>query len=1009
MTAALPGGTPLAGAPVANVFTLDPGLPFVDALAAGILDRVGTDPLALPRATVLLPTARAVRSLRDAFLRLADGAPVLLPRLSPLGDVDADEIALTLEGLGAGAGGLEVPPAISTLRRQLLLSRLILAAGGRFARTGAQAAKLAAELGKLLDQVQTERLSFEKLQTLVPDDYAEHWQETLRFLAIIIEEWPGILGNLGLVDPAVERDARLTALARTLAARPPDGPVIAAGSTGSIPATADLLAVIARLPDGAVVLPGLDRDMDADTWARLDEGHPQFGLKRLLDRLGVDRAAVRPWPVPSGVPASRAPAARARLIAEALRPAETTEAWRGLPTLEEEALDGLTRIDCPTPQEEAGVIALLLRKAVEVPGRTAALVTPDRDLARRVAAELRRWDVDVDDSAGRPLAETPVGSWLRHLADFAAAPGPVGLLSLLKHPLAACGMEPAEFRSLVRALERAVLRGPRPAEGFKGLRDALAAAGNDRFDTPDDRRRLGLFLTELERRIGGLGAAVAEGPRPLRDWLELHAQAAELLAGTDAEEGALRVWRHDDGEAAARFLNELADAAEGFPPLAGADYAALLEVTMAGRAVRPRFGLHPRLHILGLLEARLQQFDLMILGGLNEGTWPPAPAADPWMSRPMRRDFGLPSPERHIGQTAHDFAQAAGAAEVVLTRAERVEGTPTVPSRWLLRLDAVLEKAGLRGRLQAEETDWLALHKALDWPAAVRPCPPPAPRPPLKARPRRLSVTQVETWMRDPYAVYARKVLKLEALEPIDADPGAAERGQFIHAALDAFVRAYPDRLPPDALAELHRFGHEAFGALLEQPAIRTFWWPRFERIAEWFLAVEGARRATATPLATEVKGRLVLDAPGGPFTLTATADRIDRVQADRLCIIDYKTGQPPNDKEVRLGKAPQLPLEALIAMEGGFEGLAPAPVAELAFWHLSGGEPAGHVRLLKEDPATLAAEAKDGLLRLIARFDDEATPYLSQPRPGWAPRHTDYAHLARVAEWSAGGGEGEP
>lgn len=990
----------------ANVYTLAPGLPFVDALAAGILDRVGTDPLALSRTTVLLPTARAVRSLREAFLRLADGRPVLLPRLSPLGDIDADEIALTLDGLGAGAGGLEIPPAISVLRRQLLLSRLILAAGDRFARTKAQAAKLAAELGKLLDQVQTERLSFEGLKTLVPGDYAEHWQETLKFLAIVIEQWPGILENQGLVDPAMERDARLTALARTLAADAPTGPVIAAGSTGSIPATADLLAVISRLPDGAVVLPGLDQDLDEDTWMRLDDGHPQFGLKRLLERLGVERRDVRPWPLPADL-MPRAPADRARLIAEALRPAETTEAWRGLPALDEAALEGLTRIDCPTPQEEAGVIALLLRKALEMPERTAALVTPDRDLARRVAAELRRWDVAVDDSAGRPLAETPVGSYLRHLADFAATPTPVGLLSLLKHPLAACGMDPAEFRSLVRALERAILRGPRPADGFKGLRDALAGAPADHFDTPDDRRLLGHFLTELERRIGALCDAAEDGERTLREWLDLHAQAAELLAGTETEDGALRVWRHDDGEAAARFINELADAADGFPPMTGRDYAALLEVTMAGRAVRPRFGLHPRVHVLGLLEARLQQFDLMILGGLNEGTWPPAPAADPWMSRPMRRDFGLPSPERHIGQTAHDFAQAAGAAQVVLTRAERVEGTPTVPSRWLLRLDAVLEKSGLRGRIEADAPHWLALYKALDWPDRVRPCPAPAPMPPPKARPRSLSVTQVETWMRDPYAVYARHVLKLSALDPIDADPGAAERGQFIHAALDAFVRTYPDRLPPDALESLHRFGKEAFGALLDQPSIRAFWWPRFERIAAWFLAEERARRAVARPLATEVRGKLTLDAPGGPFVLTAKADRIDRVEGDRLAIIDYKTGQPPNDREVRLGKAPQLPLEALIAMAGGFEGVAPAEVAELAFWHLSGGEPAGHARPLKEDPAVLAAEARDGLRRLVALFDDERTPYRSQPRPGWAPKYTDYAHLARVAEWSAGGGEG--
>lgn len=996
-----------------RLHTLPPELPFVDALAAGILDRVGADPLALSRVTVLLPTARAVRSLREAFLRLSDGRPVLLPRLSPLGEVDADEVALALEGLAGGglaggAGGLSVPPSVSPLRRQLLLARLILKAGG-LAATTAQAARLAAELARLLDQVQAERLSFERLQTLVPADYAGHWQVTLTFLEIVTRLWPEVLAEEGCVDPAVERDARLLALARAWEMQPPPGPVIAAGVTGSIPATADLLAVVARLPQGAVVLPGLDLGMDEATWAGLDGSHPQAGLKSLLERLGAERRDVTPWPLPAAGPlavAPRSPAARARLLAEALRPAETTEAWRALPALPPDALAGVSRIDAPTPQEEAGVIALMMRQALETPGRTAALVTPDRALARRVAMALRRWGVEVDDSAGRPLALTPVGSYLRLLADFAATPTPVGLLALLKHPLAAGGTEPAEFRALARALERAVLRGPRPAEGFAGLRRALEAAEPRRFDGPEERSRLAGFLLDLERRIGGLCAAMADGPRPLPDWLELHGQAAELLAATAREPGALRVWAGDDGEAAARFLREAADAASGFPALGGADYAALVEVLMAGRAVRPRYGLHPRLHILGLMEARLQQFDLTILGGLNEGTWPPAPPADPWMSRPMRTAFGLPAPERRIGQTAHDFAQAAGAAELVLTRSERVDGTPTVPSRWLLRLDTVLEAAGLPRLPGRDAGHWLALQAALDWPERVRPCPPPAPTPPVAARPRRLSVTQVETWMRDPYAIYARHILNLQALEPVDADPGAAERGQFIHKALDAFVRAYPRTLPPDALEQLLAFGREAFGPLLEQPAIRAFWWPRFERIAAWFLALEVERRGQVAVLATEARGKLRLDGPAGPFTLVCVADRIDRLPDGSLALVDYKTGTPPAVRDIELGFAPQLPLEALIAQEGGFEGLDAAPVGELAFWKLTGGEPAGEVRPVKGDLADLVEQAREGLSRLIALFDDPATPYRSQPRPGWAPRFSDYGHLARIAEWSAGGGE---
>lgn len=991
-----------------NLFTLPPSLPFVDALAAGVLDQVGGDPLALSQATILLPTARAKRSLREAFLRRSEGKVALLPRISSLNDVDEEELSLRLEGLAGGAGGLDLAPAISPLRRQLLLTRLVTQVPD-FTATIPQAARLAKELGKLIDQVQTEGLDFARLADLVPEDYAGHWQKTLTFLKIVTEHWPAMLAAEGCVDPAADRNARLAALARAFQASPPAGPVVAAGSTGSIPATADLLAVIARLPRGAVVLPGLDEEMDAASWEALDPAHPQFGLKALLDRLGVRREEVRPWPVPADV-VPRSPASRGRLLAEALRPADTTEAWRDLDSLPGDALDGLFRIDAPTPQEEAGTIALVLRQVLETPRQTAALVTPDRDLARRVAMELRRWGVEVDDSAGRPLSATPVGSFLRLLADAAVDPSPVRWLSLLKHPLAAGGLEPARFRRHARALERAIFRGPRPPAGLEGLRHAVTTAEDRAFATHGEREELLAFLDGLAGRLGPLLEAMRGEELPLADWVELHGAAAEALAGTDKEHGALRLWAGDDGEAAARFLRDAKDAADGFPALSGTNYAGMLEVLLGGQVVRPRFGLHPRLHILGLLEARLQQFDVMVLGGLNEGTWPPAPPADPWMSRPMRQSFGLPAPERQVGQAAHDFAQAAGAPLVVLARSERVEGTPTVPSRWLLRLDTVLDKAGRLPALTAEAGEWLALQRALDWPEAVRPCPAPAPTPPVSARPRRLSVTQVEAWMRDPYAVYAKHVLGLSALDPIDADPGAAERGQVLHAALDAFVRKFPDKIPPNARAELLACGREAFGPLLDQPGVYAFWWPRFEKVADWFLALEEQRRAAKVmPLATEVKGQLVIDGPAGPFTLTAKADRLDRLPDGRLSILDYKTGTPPSAKEVRLGKAPQLPLEALIAEAGGFEAMPAAKVGALEFWQLSGGDPAGKVHdLSKDDPSTLAEEARDGLAALVALFDDPATPYRSQPRPGWAPRYTDYAHLARVAEWSAGGGEGE-
>jgi len=989
-----------------NVYTIPAGAPFVDTLAAGIAARLGDDPLSLAAATVLLPTRRACRSLREAFLRRSGGRPMLLPRFSPLGDIDADALSLTAEELPGLAGALDLPEKIDGLKRQLLLAEAVLKAPG-FAATLPQAVRLGADLGRLIDQVQTERLKFNSLNRLVPDDYAAHWQDTLKFLTIITEFWPGILDERGLIDPAAHRNAVLETQARVWERQPPDGPVIAAGSTGSIPATADLLAVVAGMPNGALVLPGLDQDCDDETWEaiRHDEAHPQHGLALLLGKLELDRRSVRPWN-DAGDPR----AARARLIGEAMRPAATTESWRALEGLDDTALAGLMRIDAPHPEEEANAIALLMRHTLETPEKTAALVTPDRALARRVAMALKRWGVEVDDSAGRPLADTAAGTYLRLTAELAARRAhPLDLLALAKHPLAAGGQAPADFRTDARALERAVLRGPRPAEGFDGLVQALKAAEDERFPHPEQRD----YLIDWVERLGTLARPFLEamaGTAPLKDLVDAHVRFAEALARTPDEWGDARLWRHDDGEAAAALIDELRRAADGFVDVPGPEYPALFEALMAGRAVRPRFGLHPRLAILGPLEARLQHYDRMILGGLNEGTWPPEPAADPWMSRPMRKAFGLPSPERLIGLSAHDFAQACGAPEVVLTRAERVEGTPTVPSRWLLRLETVLKALRLEGRIDLEGEPWLAWARSLDEPDAVQPVAPPEPRPPVSARPRRLSVTRVETWMRDPYAIYARSILRLNKLDPIAADPGAAERGQFIHQALDAFVKRHPNLLPENAVADLLDLGRRSFGPLLDtHPDVRAFWWPRFERIAAWFVALERKRRHTVKPLATEVRGALELHGPAGPFTLTATADRIDRDGKENgLVIIDYKTGTPPSAREIELGFAPQLPLEAAIAEAGGFEHVTAGPVSAVAFWRLSGGDPAGEEKPVKGDVATLAAEARAGLEELIRAFDDPATPYRSCPRPAMAPRYTDYAHLARVQEWSAGGGGGE-
>ena len=978
----------IGGSP--RVYTIPAGIAFADALAEGLMRRAGDDPLALAAITILLPTRRAVRALTDAFLRVTEGRALLLPRLLALADLDGDQ-----DVLAAG----DIPPAIDPLQRHLILAHLVMLRRDEFAVAPDQALRLAQALADLIDEVETEQIDFGKLSELAPETFAGHWQKTIEFLRIVTANWPAILEERGAIDPARRRVLAMAARAAAWRADPPRHPVIAAGFIAADPALADVIAAVAHMPEGNVVLPGLDQVLDNEGWDEVGATHPQWGMKHLLERIGIDRKAVQLWPT-----VTEPPSPRARLLSEALRPAETTAAWRLGPGIDPAACDGLARIDCATVGEEAEVIALAMRDALETPAQTAALVTADRALARRVAASLKRWGIEVDDSAGQPLGETPVGVWLRLVAEAAVGDyAPRLLLAMLKHPLAAGGLPPETTRRRIRLLERLVLRGPRPGPGLAGIRDVLDEVELEKFDDPDDRQKLRGWLGDLAARLEPLTTILASKHADLAELLMRHAEVAEALAETPDEAGGLRLWRGQDGEAAADLFARLNGAAGAdFPPVTTDRYPAVLSALMAGIAIRPLYGVHPRLSIWGLIEARLQRADLLILGGLNEGSWPPQPGDEPWMSRPMRDRFGLPPLEVKIGEAAQDFALAAAGPRVLMTRALRVDGAPSVPARFLSRLETLLEGSGL-ALPRDMAASWRGWAEELDRPDLIAPTTAPEPRPPVAARPRRLSVTAIELWRRDPYALYAQRILKLRPLDPLDADPGAAERGKIVHEALDKFIGLYPDRLPSDALAALLEAGREAFGETLGHPSVAAFWWPRFERVAGWFVDFEQARRRDGIrPLKTEIGGSIVIETDGQPFRLTATADRIDRLADGRLAILDYKTGRPASVQLVKDGYAPQLPLEAVIADQGGFGDLPRGQTGELAYLRLSGGNPPGEFlpALGKDTPDEAIANAWAGLTELITAYDKPEQPYRALVRAEFAYAG-DYDHLSRLDEWS--------
>ncbi|MBB3773505.1 ATP-dependent helicase/nuclease subunit B [Angulomicrobium tetraedrale] len=1012
-----------------RLFTIPASAPFLPVLADALLEgrliegfAPREDPFALAATTIFLPTRRAGRLLAEVLRARVEvaGRPAgvtLLPRIVPLGDVDEDALAFA-------ESFADPPRAVKPTTRRLALAGLVKAwraklrdGDGRIAVAAGPGAEigLADALAHLIDEMAAQEVPWERLDTLVPGEHDAYWDMALDFLKIAGTAWPAHLAERGEVDASIRRDRLIAAEAERLLNGGAAGPVIAAGSTGSMPATARLLAAVAHLPRGCVVLPGLDTDLDEASWRALTDeaapapSHPQYGLALLLARhMRASRTQVE-------ILAPPAAHGRERLLSEALRPVATTQAWAdiearlGTPAIDA-SLAGVTLIEAEDSREEALAIAVALREVLEEPARTAALITPDRDLARRVAAELLRFDIAIDDSAGEPLSESAPGRFARLVADACVDElAPLPLAALLRHALARFGLERAELAAAVDALEMMVLRGPRPAPGAEGLVAAVASFSPAQHHPSDPRARIG---EDTRARAGDLAARVAgalgpllalgTGVHPFGALVEAHRRAiaaawSELDAGAPQDETALAVL--------AQAFDDLAAAARDAPAMTLGDYASALVLLLGDRPVRPPLVPDARLRILGPLEARLVSVDRVVLAGLVEQSWPAAVRTDPWLSRPMRAALGLEAPERRIGLSAHDFAQGCGAPELILSQARKLGGAPTVPSRFLQRLAAVSGTARWQAAL-ARGDRWRRLAARIDAEPKAPRLPRPEPAPPLDLRPKRLSVTEIETWLRDPYTIYARHVLKLAPLDALDEAPGAGERGSAIHAALGTFALAFPEGLPADPEAALLAHGRRAFAPLEAFPAAHALWWARFERLVPRVIAWEQARRPGTRRIFAEVYGRLEL--PGGRFSLTGRADRIEQLRDGGLAIVDFKTGAVPTARQTKVHYSPQLPLEAAMAAAGSFRDVPAEEAAALTYVKLATAGLKETSAVDENDTAAGSAMATlERLGQLVAAFENPARGYASLARPMFRGRFGDYDHLARVKEWATSG-EGE-
>jgi ATP-dependent helicase/nuclease subunit B len=1043
-----------------RVFSVPASVPFLRSVIAALVDgrlvegfEARANPERLTQATLYLPTRRAGRMAREIFLDELNTDAVLLPRIVALGDIDEDELAFAEEPeTYGGTAPLEIPPKLDDLDRKLTLAKLVamwantpvlapLVVGGP-----ASTLALAGDLARLMDDMVTRGVGWDALDGLVPDQLDKYWQYSREFLQIARQVWPAHLEEIQKIEPAARRDLLIEAEAKRLTAHH-EGPVIAAGSTGSMPATARFLQAIAKLPQGAVVLPGLDTDLDDAAWQMIggvrdaqgkftespSSNHPQFAMHALLDRLGIQRRDVE---------IVSAPAVHGRdvLVSEAMRPSNATAQWHERlvqPEIAEKISLGMTNlavIAASNSEMEALAIATAMREARHL-NKSAALVTPDRALARRVVAALGRWNLTFDDSGGDSLMDTPAGIFARLAAEAAANElEPPTLLALLKHPLCRLGGAQDAFKRAVEVLELALLRGTRPPPGSQGLARDLdrfrlelieCSAGRPsslHISEPrarlkdEDLDRARQLITQLQAALAPLESLSSSRPYDFTEIAERHRLVLTELS-RDQHGVAVAFESHQGSALASAFDDLLGEASPSGLMTQLGDYPEVFQTAFGDRTVRRPEVANAQLRIYGPLEARLTQSDRVIIGGLVEGVWPPAPRIDPWLSRPMRHELGLDLPERRIGLSAHDFAQLLGAEEVILSHAAKVGGAPAVASRFLHRLEAVAGEARWKAAVAAGE-HYVRFAAELDRPAEVKPVAQPAPTPPRAVRPLKLSVTAIEDWLRDPYTIYAKYILKLAPLDPVDMPLSAADRGSAIHDALGEFTQTFAETLPRDPAGALRGIGQKYFAPLMERPEARALWWPRFLRIASWFSDWETVRRNNVANIEAEIRGEIPI--PLGnehTFVLSARADRIERRRDGTFAILDYKTGQPPTGKQVRMGLSPQLTLEAAILREGGFANIpADSSVSELAYVRLSGNNPPGEQRLLElkinkgdtpQPPDAAADEARLKLEALIRAFENEGQAYTSLNLSMWSNRYGSYDDLARIKEWSAAGGLG--
>lgn len=951
-----------------NIFNIEYHNSFTDDLVKGIFERFGKDSFILSKIKIFLPNRRSCLALREAFLRNCDNNAMLLPSIKPISGIGFEDTILFEQ---TNKELLDLPPVVSDFESKIILTKLIYkwqcSKDNKSVGNYSQAAQLSGELKNLLELTHQHKVDLRDIAEIVPADLANHWQSTLEFLNIIINNWPAILEDQGLINSYDYQEKVLSVFTKSLQSKSPEYPIIVAGSTGSTPFIADFIKSISDIDNCYIILSGLDTRTDPEIIDSQSPTHPQYYLNKLINHLQIDYTNVKRW-----IESEKENIIKSDLIRNIMLPSNLTARWqefREKPI----KIDNLTIIETDNSFEEAKAIALILKETLQTPKKTACVVTQDRELAKQISFNMQKWDILINDSSGVELKNTPVANFFKLIAQMAKSRfAPIDFLSCLKHPLASMGLKPGQVKPIVREIELKILRGVRP-QNFLFELEKIA---------PE-------WFCQIIQSGEKFASSLNSKDASLEEIIQNHIEFAYKIAKTDQDLAEINLWGRDYGEQFKNWFDDFLNHASYLEDFHPSSYLGVFDAFLSGIKWRPKYGFHPRVSILTPMEARLQHFDVVILGGMNEGVWPQNINPDYWLNNSIREKLDLPNIQSDIGKSAHDFAKLFCFPNVYISRAEKSGTSHNIASRWLLKLDAILKISNSTNYVKPKQ-DWTNWASVLENPSNIEYSQPPCPKPAVKYRPKKLSVSTISKLMRNPYDVYASKILKLKPLDKIDQDPNNADFGNIVHDILDIYNKGHSLSANFDQNYQtLINIGNDRFSQKSIPDSLRLMWWLKFESLAKWFVEEDSERRKIVSKIYSEITGELIID----DYTITAKADRIEIMKNSNTAqIIDYKTGSIPSKKDIVNGFAPQLSIEAIMLDNNAFG--VPTKTQLIEYWKLNKDS---KINGFSSNLEELLNSTEQGIKKLINTFNKESTPYLYKPTSYNDSYDTEYDHLSRV------------